>query len=210
MTCRRSSPCTRPEWSSRITPRASASRATTSRRTSPRSSRTGPTSVSRPSVVRARRPRRQRVDGLGDRQRGSASRMGRRRHLPVRERVDPPQGRLLLLASRTRARELIAGRGGFGSASMTKALRRVLVRPPLPRMWRAGASTAGERPRISPQPRPSTRLCARCSRAWAPRSSSRVTIPATPTRSTRTTLLWLVARGQSCFARARKGGARSR
>ena len=33
-----------PEWSSRITPRASASRATTSRRTSPRSSRTGPTS----------------------------------------------------------------------------------------------------------------------------------------------------------------------
>ena len=72
----------------------------------------------------------------------------------------------------------------FGAASMTGTLERVLVRPPLPEMPRAGASTAGApRPTRSP-PRLSTRSSASCSSRPAPRSSSRATIPGTLTRST--------------------------
>ena len=53
-----------------------------------------------------RRPRRQRVDGDRDESHRPAHRVGRDRRLPVRERPDPAQGRLLVLAQPALSRRL--------------------------------------------------------------------------------------------------------
>ena len=65
----------------------------------------------RAQAVCAGRARRQRVDCDGDEPRRAAGRVGRDRRVPLRERPDPAQGRLLVLARSARPRRLAPCRG---------------------------------------------------------------------------------------------------
>ena len=75
---------------------------------------------------------------------------------------------------------------------------------------RPGRTTAGARDPMSRRRRPSTRSSAACSRRRAPRWSSPSTIPATPTRSTRTTRPSSGGTAPCCCGRGRRAAAGAR